>query len=299
MSFLLDDAAFGGQIMCGAGQPIALGIGAGENKKIRGSAFIEGPAQIGKSSDFPERLATLMVGRTGNVDIAEKPEKSVYVMGDVVIDGRQTEGANPGSAGGSESNARTLLVQGTVTIETLLNQETGEPLLALLVKGDTKMEGNLLVEGNIEAGESIAAATSVTSDGGTHLLSAKKNFDIPHPTKEGWRLRHTCPEGPSNDVYVRGRVKNKTEIELPLYWKELVDIQSITINLTPIGAHQDVIIKRWDENKIYLQAKGGMPIDCFYHVYGTRTDGEDLIAEYQGLTPNDYPGDNSEYNINT
>ena len=288
MSFLLDDAAFGGQIMCGAGQPLALGFGAGENKKIRGSAFIEGPAQIGRAGAFEGALATLMVGPTANIDVAEKPEKSVYVMGDVVIDGRQTEGANPGSAGGSESKARTLLVQGTVKIE-------GFPeFVALLVEGpQVILGGGLEVEGNISAGG------RVTSDGGTHLLSAKKNFDIPHPTKKGWRLRHTCPEGPSNDVYIRGRVKNKTEIELPLYWKELVDIQSITINLTPIGAHQDVIIKRWDEKKIYLQAKGGMPIDCFYHVYGTRTDGEDLIVEYQGLTPNDYPGDNSEYNINT
>jgi len=279
MSFLLDDAAFGGQVMIGAGQPIALGLGVGENKKIRGSAFIEGPAQIGRSGAFPERLGTLMIAKTANVD-CESPEKSLYVLGDVVIDGREE--------GSAESKARTLLVQGTVKIE-------GFPeYVALLVEGPQEIaKGGLEVEGNISAGG------RVTSNGGAHVLSAKKNFDIPHPTKEGWRLRHTCPEGPSNDVYVRGRVKNKTEIELPLYWKDLVDIQSITINLTPIGAHQDVIIKRWDEKKIYLQAKGGMPIDCFYHVYGTRTDGEDLIAEYQGLTPNDYPGDNSEYNINT
>jgi hypothetical protein len=27
MSFLLDDCAFGGQAMCGAGQPVALGVG--------------------------------------------------------------------------------------------------------------------------------------------------------------------------------------------------------------------------------------------------------------------------------
>ena len=278
MSFLLDDAAFGGQVMIGAGIPLALGLGVGENPKIRGSAFIEGPAQIGRAGAFPERLATLMVGRTANVD-CESPEKSLYVKGDVVIEGIGED---------DEESLRTLLVMGIVKIE-------GFPdVVALLVQGDTAIvEGGLEVEGNISAGG------RVTSDGGAHLLSAKKNFDIPHPTKEGWRLRHTCPEGPSNDVYVRGRVKNKTEIELPLYWKDLVDIQSITINLTPIGAHQDVIIKRWDENKIYLQAKGGVPIDCFYHVYGTRTDGEDLIAEYQGLTPNDYPGDNSEYNINT
>ena len=280
MAFLMDDAAFGGQVMIGAGQPIALGLGVGENPKIRGSAYIEGPAQIGKSSSFQERKATLMVGPTANIDCGEeKPEKSVYVKGDVVIEGIGED---------DEVSLRTVLVKGIVKIE-------GFPdVVALLVQGDQEiLGGGLGVEGNISAGG------GVTSDGGTHLLSAKKNFDIPHPTKEGWRLRHTCPEGPSNDVYVRGRVKNKTEIELPLYWKELVDIQSITINLTPIGAHQDVIIKRWDENKIYLQAKGGMPIDCFYHVYGTRTDGEDLIVEYQGLTPNDYPGDNSEYNINT
>ena len=280
MSFLLDDAAFGGQVMIGAGQPIALGLGVGENPKIRGSAYIEGPAQIGKSGAFEGALATLMVGPTANIDCGEeKPEKSVYVKGDVVIEGIGED---------DEVSLRTVLVMGIVKIE-------GFPdVVALLVQGDQQiLGGGLEVEGNISAGG------GVTSDGGAHLLSAKKNFDIPHPTKEGWRLRHTCPEGPSNDVYVRGRVKNKTEIELPLYWKELVDIQSITINLTPIGAHQDVIIKRWDENKIYLQAKGGMPIDCFYHVYGTRTDGEDLIVEYQGLTPNDYPGDNSEYNINT
>ena len=291
MAFLLDDAAFGGQVMIGAGQPIALGLGPpgeNENPKIRGSAFIEGPAQIGRAGAFEGALATLMVGPTANIDVAEKPEKSVYVMGDVVIDGRQ-EGA-------AESKARTLLVQGTVTIETLLNQETGEPLLALLVKGDTKMEGNLLVEGNIEAGESIAAATSVTSDGGTHLLSAKKDFDIPHPTKEGWRLTHACVEGPEAAVYIRGRVINRTEIELPLYWKGLVDIQSITVNLTPVGAHQDVIVKRWDEKKIYLQAKGGMPIDCFYYIMAERKDTEKLIPEYEG-TIEDYPGDNSQRSI--
>ena len=270
MSFLLDDAAVCGQLMCGAGRPIALGLGAGEeNKKIRGSAFIEGPAQIGKASDFPEMLATLMVGQTGNIDCGEeKPEFSAYVKGLVFIDASQVEGFP----------------------EVFALQVVGSQVIA---------EGGLEVEGNIKSGGNIEAAEDVTGNGGADRLSAKKNFDIPHPTKEGWRLRHTCPEGPSNDVYIRGRVTNRTEIELPLYWKELVDIQSITINLTPIGAHQDVIIKRWDEKKIYLQAKGGMPIDCFYHVYGTRTDGEDLIAEYQGLTPNDYPGDNSEYNINT
>ena len=110
-------------------------------------------------------------------------------------------------------------------------------------------------------------------------------------------MRHTCPEGPSNDVYFRGRVTNKNEIELPAYWKGLVDWTTITVNLTPIGAHQDVIVKRIDEDKVYLQAMGRMPINCFFHIYGTRSDGERLIPEYEGESPEDYPGNNDEYSV--
>ena len=133
---------------------------------------------------------------------------------------------------------------------------------------------------------------------GGHTLSSKKTFDIPHPTKEGWRLRHVCLEGPEAGVYFRGRVTNRNEIELPAYWKGLVDWTTITVSLTPIGSHQDVIIKRWDENKIYLQAMGRMPIDCFYHVYGERQDGERVVVEYEGTSISDYPGDETQYTVN-
>ena len=109
--------------------------------------------------------------------------------------------------------------------------------------------------------------------------SCSKKTDIPHPTKEGYRLRHTCPEGPSNDVYFRGKVRNSNEILLPTYWKGLVDWTTITVNLTPIGAHQNVIVKRVDEEKVYLQSNGGIPINCYYHIFAERADGERLIPE--------------------
>jgi len=168
---------------------------------------------------------------------------------------------------------------------------------SLAVSGPAAVLGNLDSSETINAGRNVFAQGHVISNCGGHVLAAKKNFDIPHPTKEGWRLRHTCPEGPSNDVYFRGRVTNKTEIILPTYWKGLVDWTTITVNLTPIGAHQNVIIKRIDEEKVYLQAHGGMPINCFYHIYGTRADGERLIPEYEGETPADYPGNNEEYSV--
>ena len=139
-------------------------------------------------------------------------------------------------------------------------------------------------------------ASEVTAGGVT--LTSRKPFDIPHPTKDGHRLRHVCIEGPESAVYFRGRVTNKKEIILPDYWKGLVDWTTITVNLTPIGSHQSIIVKRFDEEKIYLQSNGGMPIDCFFHVYGERSDGERLIVEYEGTTIDDYPGDNSIYSIN-
>ena len=146
------------------------------------------------------------------------------------------------------------------------------------------------VSANVFSGPTITALNSA--------ISSKKSFDIPHPTKEGHRLRHICLEGPEAGVYFRGRVTNKKEIILPDYWKSLVDWTTITVNLTPIGSHQSVIVKRWDEEKIYLQSNGGMPIDCFFHVYGERSDGERLIVEYEGTSIDDYPGDNSQYTCN-
>ena len=110
--------------------------------------------------------------------------------------------------------------------------------------------------------------------------------------EKGHRLRHICLEGPEGGVYVRGKVKNDKEILLPDYWKDLVDINSITVQLQPIGAHQDIIVKRWDAEKIYLQAKPGFPINCFYHVYAERKDINPLIVEYEGDSWKDYPDPN-------
>jgi hypothetical protein len=168
---------------------------------------------------------------------------------------------------------------------------------SLCVNGPSGFLGPVDTNANLQVGGSLRAQGEVVSGCGAHILSAKKNFDIPHPTKEGWRLRHTCPEGPSNDVYVRGKVLNRTEIELPKYWKKLVDFTTITVSLTPIGAHQDVIVKRIDEEKVYLQSRSGIPIHCFYHIFGTRMDGERLIPEYEGESPADYPGNNDEYSV--
>ena len=82
----------------------------------------------------------------------------------------------------------------------------------------------------------------------------------------------------NNTVFVQGRAR-KNKINLPLEWEEFVDLTSITVHLTPIGAHQNPIVKRIGENKVFLQAQGGMPIDCYYLIIGERKDVPKLKAE--------------------
>lgn len=253
------DLFLGKRLFVGEGKPECLGRGPFE---IRGSSYIESPSIFGNPG-FPNVWASVMIGPMVNPD------------------------------------SPTPFIPGIISACTPVNNSP----YSLAVVGDAAIMNHLDVAANItngrniNAGGNIIARGQVMSQCGGHVLSAKKNFDIPHPTKDGWRLRHTCPEGPSNDVYVRGRVTGRFEIELPSYWKGLVDETTLSITLTSIGAHQDVIVKRWDDSKIYLQSKGNMPIDCFYHIFAERKDGEKLISEYKGTSPADYPGNNKEYSI--
>ena len=154
--------------------------------------------------------------------------------------------------------------------------------------------GNVLFE-NVQVNGSVTAA-EVTAGGVT--LTSRKPFDIPHPTKDGWRLRHVCIEGPESGVYFRGRLTGKNVIELPEYWIGLVDLETITVSLTQIGFEQNLIFEKVEWGKrIKIKSGNGSSIDCFYHIYGERKDGEKLIVEYEGKTVADYPGNNDQYSI--
>ena len=259
----LPDIECGKRFFLGEGRPIALGIG---DDEIRGSAYMEGPVQMGTADAFSSVLGTLMIGREKNEDDKNKPPRSLWVKGNTRLEG-------------DDGTPNALNITGNTT-----------------QVGDTNTTGNLTISGNTSQNGSITASGEVTASGIT--LTSRKAFDIPHPTKKGYRLRHICLEGPEAGVYFRGKLKNDKIILLPEYWKKLVDVDTITVQLQPIGAHQDIIVRRWDAEKIELQSKSGIPIHCFYHVYGERQDGEYLISEYKGESIDDYPGDNSQYSHN-
>lgn len=124
----------------------------------------------------------------------------------------------------------------------------------------------------------VAFSGNVTAT--TVLCNGMKCFDIPHPTKENKRLVHACIEGPEVAVYVRGRLTDSNVIELPDYWRGLVDPESITVSLTQIGSSQDLIVEaiEWG-SKVRVRSGNASRIDCYYNVSATRIDLAPLEVE--------------------
>ena len=172
--------------------------------------------------------------------------------------------------------------------------------------GDTHHTGNKTHNGNLITSNLVSCSGQACSWSGSSInTQGWKGFDIKHPRKEGYRLRYVCLEGPEGGVYHRGRLTGSNVINLPEYWKDLVDTDSITVQLQPIGRQQNLVIQEIDEDFIVIVEDSTntdlitdlSTIDCFYHIYGTRKDGEVLIPEYKGETPEDYPGNNNQYSI--
>ena len=158
--------------------------------------------------------------------------------------------------------------------------------------------GNLKADALVQ-GQDVKTAAVGSLNAKSAIWDAKKSFDIKHPTKEDHRLRYICLEGPTADVYLKGKLVNQSYIELPDYWKDFVDMDNIVINLTPNGHWQELYVEKieWG-TKVIIKNNSGTGINCDYVIFAERKDTSKNISEYQGLTPADYPGDNREYNIN-
>jgi hypothetical protein len=110
------------------------------------------------------------------------------------------------------------------------------------------------------------------------LTAVTKNFEIDHPSKpDTHKLRHGVLEGPEHAVYIRGTVLPGEDIHVPDYWKDLVDMGTITVQLTPIGTHGrayvEAVLPELGEIHIHCDCA------CFYFVQATRKDVPELVVE--------------------
>jgi hypothetical protein len=142
------------------------------------------------------------------------------------------------------------------------------------------VEGNYVKLYHNGAEKLTTTAAGVTITG--QLSATTKSFLIDHPTKPGKKLRHGSLEGPENGVYIRGK-SDSNIIELPEYWTKLIDEDSITVQLTPIGKHQHIYVEKIDNNTVYIQSdesrKNSNDLNYFYLILAERKDVDKLVIE--------------------
>jgi hypothetical protein len=119
-------------------------------------------------------------------------------------------------------------------------------------------------------------------DGLGNLRANTKSFDIPHPTKEGYRLVYGVLEGPEHGVYHRGSGfgTDEVRIELPEYWSTLA-YADYTVSLTASGPY-NIYVSSKDENGFTVKRFGTI-IDPEFNfefiVIGSRKDAPLVIEQ--------------------
>ena len=286
------DVYVGKQLYCGtsfpdAKGPTALGLGAAS---INGSAYIAGPAIVGNSLTFVGPEATLMVSRCLNPDALalvpsifkvssrfNAPTPIDVVIGD--LEGPVGILVNALIANVNVNTVTTFICPKTtwvgavsyVGLKTKAGKEIQAGFKSLFGKkthyGGKATYGKDTTAGlKVDAGKTVAPMQTAPVHVGT--ATGNKKFDIKHPNKEGWRLSHVCVEGPTSDVYIRGKLDGDHVIDIPSYWQGLVDYDTITVNLTPFGNSDPTLhVKEISEDKIILSSAYLTQVKCFYHVF--------------------------------
>jgi hypothetical protein len=116
------------------------------------------------------------------------------------------------------------------------------------------------------------------------FAATTKSFDIPHPLNQEKRLVYASVEGPEHGVYIRGKSVSNI-IELPNYWVNLIDENSITALITPIGKDSNGKIRNYsvlniENNQITVYTDSlDKKYEFYYTVNAERKDVPKLIVE--------------------
>ena len=230
---------------------------------------------------------------------------------------------------GNASVVGNLSVTGTFSAASIATINGGNGVIAgtltaaALTASGAMTSASAAVSGAVAAG-SVAAAGAVTAASATvtgnvqastftgnltgnvtGVASGNKtlaSFDIPHVKQKGKRIRHIVAEGPEPGIYIRGTLKGNV-IELPEYWDGLIDPETITVSLTPVGSYQELYVHKieWGK-KVIVKNNQGSSIHCYYEIWAARwlnpMNHEDkLTVVYEGESPDDYPDGNKNFLI--
>jgi len=287
---------------------------------IPGTGFFNGGVMVGSPILFPLHTAALQITRPDPISnpLAFKAPAIVHIRGlpppastpiDVII-------GDPAGPVGVTMATTIVLEINAISKKTLSPLEIS--IISLMKKIGVKIDTGAKAEVGaksfagaearagakahagvtVTAGSNITAANAtalVVTDVGGNVLATKKTFDIKHPNKEGWRLRHACVEGPEAAVYIRGKLNGNHIIKLPEYWKNLIDYDTISVNLTPFGREDNLYVKEIREDMIIVSGNHLTNVQCFYQVWADRLG--EFVVEYEGESPADYPIDQSDHSV--
>jgi len=130
----------------------------------------------------------------------------------------------------------------------------------------------------LQTANGVSTNFYVTANG--DLSATSKSFLIPNKLKPGYMLRHGSLEGPEHGVYHRGKLNGLGIIELPEYWGWLVDEDTITVQITPVGEFKKYVIKSISATQIEISdIEGTDNVNCFYIIHGERKDIDKMIVD--------------------
>ncbi len=326
------DAHVTKQLIVGETPPLVgipcLGVG---NLRIRGSAYMEGPVLIGDPKAYPTPglpEATFMLSPGANIPDSPK-QVSIFKVTNKFTSNAAAPNPLDIMLGDPKIGTVGITINASIinTIVDTLHSYicpvtdwrglfnhtgiqnfvgsknlTGAEIIssdkaqagAEVRSGSKCFNGSTVINGSLKSGV-ITAPLLVGNVQGK--CSLDKGFDIPHPIKKGKRVRHICVEGPESAIYIRGQLKDESIIELPDYWKGLVDPETITVTLTPFGRPQSLYVDSIPYGRqVIVKVEDGSQPNCHYEIWVNRIR-PPLHVFYDGESPADYPGDQSEHSI--
>jgi hypothetical protein len=245
-------------------------------KPYEGELSVSNLSIFGNHPDAPNPNATVMIGSAADTGAS----RVVDIVGDSIQKGNQRHEGDIFHQGNSDHRGDFNVI-GCFTV-------ASPPQCRAQITGNLYLNGNAEITGNVVSATLNGASAGVLrAEIDYAVAQPAKPFDIPHPIKEGMRLRHVAIEGPEIAVYFRGKT-NKKFIVIPDYWKGLVDYESITVSITPFGFKQNIWVTEIQNNKIFVESEQEN-IQYYYRVEAERIDMNQLIVEYEGESIHDYP----------
>jgi len=135
----------------------------------------------------------------------------------------------------------------------------------------------------------IDGTTGAVTVSGNFTVTGVKNFAVPDPQNAKRAIYYASLEGPEAGTYYRGTAKTvdgEAVIELPGYFSRITEKERMTVQITPVGApNQLYIAEKTPERVVIKVAKGSVDGEFDYFVQGIRKGYLDFAVERDNDLP--------------